>query len=173
MRTYQKNQWIRHITKQIYGAQEDNNNWAGGKRFYRHASKESIEKSIKAGEPISFVKFEETNKLWVAFNRTRKSSVIDSKRYEFVQIQPVGGNMTEVCSLVYGKYKLVSESVLTMDEGQLKQKLITAECGILLSFGGTQHPGHTLLTEHWRVMNEKGELVFPELSRRLFLKFLT
>lgn len=173
--TYQKNQWIKFISNQIYGAQKDNNNnWEGGKRFYRHASKESIEASISKGEPISFVKFKDTNGLWVAFNRTRKRSRIDdSKRYEFIQIEPIGGNMNEVCGLIYGKYKLVSQSILKMDENQLKQNLTNAECGILLSFGGTNHPGHTLITEHWRIMNENGQLIYPELSKRLFENFLS
>lgn len=166
---YQRTQWLQIIEKKIYDDGKDKKKWAGGKRYYRHNSLQSIETSINKGKPISFVKFQDSNDLFVAFGRSREMQ-------QFVQIKPLGSDVQEICGLLYTTFFLVQNNVRTMNNEELEDAISAAECGLLLSFfGGMKngdHPGHSLITEKWRTLNERGELVYPQISKGIFESYL-
>jgi len=168
---YQRAQWLQFLEKKIYddGNGNKKKKWAGGKRFYRHASIPSIETSINKGKPISFVKFQDSNDLFVAFGRSHET-------HQFVQIKPLGSDAQEICGLVYTKFFLVANNVRTMKNEELENATSAAECGLLLSFfGGIKngnHPGHCLITEKWRTLTGRGELAYPAISKGIFESYL-
>lgn len=152
------------MRKEVRGEGVSENKWKA-KRYYRHKSANDVEAALTGGRVLSVVKFAHDNSsLYVSVDRHRKAA-----KSRFMKVY-AEGEIKEICGLLYCPYKLDRSptSEVVIESQALENMLQLAECGILLSFGGEKHPGHTLISEGWKTMNRHGVLDYPVICNNLF-----
>lgn len=169
LRIYQERFWISHVNEKMSSKYRTTKvDWTGAGRYYRYKTYDSVQKGIENGTTISFIKFKGKRNLFVAVGRVRGNSSQD-----FIEITRdiPQQNVTQICGALYCHFHIVknidgSPKLMKVKKEHLAEKLIASECGLLLSFGSEY--GHTIITEHWKVMDARGDLTFPCHSDGVF-----
>ncbi len=159
---HKQSELLSFMKKQI--REKEQGKWKA-KRYYRHRSVDEVEAALSAGTALSVVKFANNNSaLFVCADRSRLAT---SSR--FVKIVP-DGVITEICGVNYCRFRLdvSAHSQVVFDKETLEEMLQLADCGVLMSFGGDNHPGHTLITDTWKILDIQGVLSYPAISKNLF-----
>lgn len=166
LKRHQQSERLAFLRKQVKGTAEENKDWQG-KRFHRYKSVDEVDAVLQAGNVLSVIRFADSGEsLFVSVGRNR-----DGKT-KFVRISAdVSCGISEICGLLYCEFRLDKDERSTVvfdDAAKLEERLLSAEYGVLLSFGGNNHPGHTLITDEWKTINGSGHLDFPVISTSLF-----
>eukprot|EP00986_Skeletonema_menzelii_P019204 scaffold27132_cov183-Skeletonema_menzelii.AAC.2 len=150
--------------KEMRGEKENKKIWKA-RRYYRYKTANDVEAALSSGRSLSVVLFSHDNSsFFVCVDRSRSAT-----ESVFMKVF-AEGTITESCGLLFCKYKLdlTPQSKVVVGSEELDNMLQSAECGLLLSFGGANHHGHTIVTEEWKTMNRHGVLAYPKISNNLF-----
>lgn len=171
LRKHQQRLAIKFLRNQMNkesGAKE----WSA-KRFHRYKSAEVITNALSSGTCLSILIHVSDNNiptLYALFGRNR-----DNKR-KLVRLNAIvddNHQIQELCGLLYCQFRLHRNGngdvmEIEKEEHELDQFL----GGMLLSFGGSQHVGHCLISENWKTLDEKGRLTYPVVSKNIFAEDL-